>query len=224
MTNDTETFPEREEIEMLLPWYVTGKLDETDRVRVEAWLKSAPERASQLELVHAEQVESLRSNDAIRAPASMSIERTAVAVSVQGSTGSGAWTAAVARLRELFAAPTHSLMRRSALAAAAVILLQAGVVGYLVSERQGATYLPAGVPSIAKPGAYALVRFADTASAKDIAAALSELGMSVVDGPRQGALFRLRIGDAAMSETDRETLIDTLRRRTGLIVLVTPSP
>ena len=42
---------EREEIEMLLPWYVTGRLDRADRARVEGYLARHPDVAAQLDLV-----------------------------------------------------------------------------------------------------------------------------------------------------------------------------
>ena len=134
-------------------------------------------------------------------------------------------TGLVGRIRDFFVMPSAGPVRWAAAAAGAIMLVQAGAVGYLVSERQGGTYQTAsGGQSTVQPGAYALVRFADTATAATISAALSDLDMRIVDGPRQGGLFRVRIGAASMSEKDQEGRIDALRRRPGLVVLVTPSP
>ena len=223
MSNSTDMISEREEIEMLLPWYVTGKLEASDRARVDSWLKRAPDLARQLELIRAEQGESLHVNEAIRAPASLTIERTMA--TAQASSRTGALSRVSAMIRDLLTGPSSGAVRWAAAAAGVVMLLQAAALGYLMSERQSPGYQQAaGGQSIVPPGAYALVRFADAATAKDIAAALTELDMAVVEGPRQGALFRVKIGAAGLSEADRDARIDALRRRTGLVVLVTPSP
>jgi anti-sigma factor RsiW len=223
MSNTTEMISERDEIEMLLPWYVTGKLDAPDRARVDAWLRRAPDLARQLDLIRAEQDESLRANEALRAPASLTIERTMTAA--QGSMRVGLLSPLTAMLRGLFTAPSAGSVRWAAAAAGVVMLLQAAAVGYLLLERPGTGYQQAGGgPVAAQAGTFALVRFADAATAKDIAAALADLDMTVVEGPRQGALFRVKIGAAGLSEADRDARIDALRRRAGLVVLVTPSP
>ena len=75
MSKSTDTMSERDDIEMLLPWYVTGKLDAADRTRVEAYLKSTPDLARQVDLIRAEQDQARRVNEALRAPASLTVER-----------------------------------------------------------------------------------------------------------------------------------------------------
>ena len=223
MSTTTDTPTEREEIEMLLPWYATGKLDAPDRARVEAWLQSTPELARQVDLIRAEQIETLRSNETLRAPETLTVERT-LAVA-RASAGAGSWPAFVQGIRAFFTMPTAGPVRWAAVAAGAVMLLQAGAVGYLMSERQGAAYQTAsGGQSASQSGTFALARFADGATASMIASSLAELNMQVVEGPRQGALFRIRIGAAGLSEKDRDGRIDALRRRPGLFVLVTPAP
>lgn len=223
MSKTTDMNAEREEIEMLLPWYVTGKLEASDRARVDSWLQRAPDLARQLELIRAEQSETLRVNDARQAPATLTVERTLSGV--QSRHGTSVVSRIQSMVRDLFAMPTAGAVRWAAAAVAVVMVAQAVAVGYLLTERQGAGYQQAsGGQSAVAPGAYALVRFADAATAKDIAAALAELDMTVVDGPRQGALFRVRIGAATLTEPDRAARRATLQRRSGLVVLVTPSP
>ena len=223
MSNTTDTTSERDDIEMLLPWYVTGKLDAADRARVEAWLQRAPDLARQVDLIRAEQDENLRINQALRAPASLTIERTAAIV--RGSEHTGALSQMAAIVRELFTAPSAGMVRVAAAAVGVVMLLQAAAVGYLITERPSAGYQQAsGGPIAVQPGRYALVRFNDTATAKDIATALAEIGISIADGPHQGALFRVRLGAAGLSDAERDARIDALKRRTGLVVLVTPAP
>jgi hypothetical protein len=216
---------ERDELELLLPWYVTGRLDPTDRARVETGLASIPELRRQLELIRDEQEQSLGANERVRAPATLTVERTFDAV-VRGGAASRAATGLLSAVRSFFAAPTASGVRFAAAAAAVVFLLQAATLGYLVSERPGGAYQPAsGGPSApATAGSYALVRFADSATARDIATTLGELRMSIVDGPREGGLYRVRISDAASSESESAARVAALRQKAAVVTFATPAP
>lgn len=66
---------EREEIEMLLPWYVTGKLDRADKGRVEAYLARHPHLSTQLDLMRAEREQSVLGNEALGAPPAAALDR-----------------------------------------------------------------------------------------------------------------------------------------------------
>ncbi len=223
MSKTTVTMSEHDDIEMLLPWYVTGKLDAADHARVEAWVRNTPDLARQVDLLRAEQDATLRINEALRAPASLTIERTLAAASSPRHGNALSRIAAI--VREFFTLPSAGMVRSAAIAAGVVMLLQAAAVGYLLSERPKTTYQQAsGGQNTTLPGSYALVRFADTASAKDVAAALAELGVSIVDGPHPGALFRVRLGAAGLNDTERDARIEALRRRNGLVALITPAP
>jgi len=90
--------------------------------------------------------------------------------------------------------------------------------------REQVGYLPAsGASTQVSNGTFVLVRFADTANAKDIANALASLDMRIVDGPKAGGLFRLRIGDAGLTDEKRDARIAELRRNSGLILVATPT-
>jgi hypothetical protein len=73
-------------------------------------------------------------------------------------------------------------------------------------------------------GTTVFVRFADDASAAAIADVLSGLGVKIIDGPRGGKLFTVRIGPKTMSESERERVIAALKARSDLIVFVTQTP
>jgi anti-sigma factor RsiW len=68
-----DTLNEYEEVELLLPWYVTGKLDAADRAKVEALLLREPALRNQLDLIREEQSAAIAVNDGIAAPASLSL-------------------------------------------------------------------------------------------------------------------------------------------------------
>ena len=66
MSDDTTAAAEREEIEMLLPWYVSGRLDADDRARVERHLARDASLRLQLDLIGAERQEAIAANEALR--------------------------------------------------------------------------------------------------------------------------------------------------------------
>ena len=73
MSEQTTEEIEREEIEMLLPWYVTGKLDRTDAARVESYLARHPRLAAQLDLIRAERDETVLANEALGRPSALGL-------------------------------------------------------------------------------------------------------------------------------------------------------
>ena len=225
MTNDTETFPEREEIEMLLPWYVTGKLDMADSARVDAAIARDATFARQLALIAEEQSESVSANEAIIPPRNLTPASTLSRIATTTSTPAGGLSRLLASVGDWFSTPSVRAVRWAGTAAAILILAQAGVIGALLRAPGPETFQPAsGGASQTAGGSFALVRFADSATARDIAEMLSAERMTIVDGPKPGDLYRIRIGAADLSEAERAKRITTLKARTGIVLLVTPSP
>ena len=75
MSDTKETFSEREEIEMLLPWFVTGRLDAADKAKVEAFLAREPAMRRQLDLIREEQGETIAANEAVALPRGVSVAK-----------------------------------------------------------------------------------------------------------------------------------------------------
>jgi hypothetical protein len=67
------------------------------------------------------------------------------------------------------------------------------------------------------------VRFADNAKAADIAALLKQINAVVVDGPKPGGVFKIRIAAQALSQSDRESVIQKLREKSDMISFVAPA-
>ena len=63
-----ENLSERDEIEALLPWYVSGRLDAKSRARVERYIEAHPEAKAHLALAREEGDATIASNEAIAAP------------------------------------------------------------------------------------------------------------------------------------------------------------
>jgi anti-sigma factor RsiW len=221
MNGNMETLSEREEIEMLLPWYVTGKLDRADRERVEAYLSQHPELLSQLALIRDEQDQAIRANEAISAPSARAVDR--LLAQVQGSASvraASAWLKLKSGLQDLFEVPSPAGVRWAAVAAAILILFQTVVIGTLVFRGGEASYQTAsGEPAQSGEGTFVLVRFADAATARTIADALAELDMTIVDGPKSG-LFRVRLGPKDMTNDARDLKVTALRSRGNLVMMV----
>ncbi|MEO1718944.1 MAG: hypothetical protein AAFR23_01820, partial [Pseudomonadota bacterium] len=144
MTNDPKP-SEREEIEMLLPWYGMGTLDAADYQRVDAYLAKHPEMRAQLDIIETERVASVQVNEAITAPRSLTVERLladakprtaaqlkSAASRTTASANAGFWSA----ISGFFTNPTPAAVRYAACAVAALIALQAVAIGTLVGLRR----------------------------------------------------------------------------------------
>jgi anti-sigma factor RsiW len=224
MTPSGETLSERDEIEMLLPWYATGRLDAADRVRVDQWLQREPELRRQLELVRDEHDQTVRSNEARVLPASVTVEQTLRHVDQQ-EPGRKTVLSFLAPVRKAYAAPTARGVRWAAAVATVLFLAQSALVVTLMKDRQAADYQTAsGGTPVQRDGSFALVRFADTTTAKDIDANLNSLGMSIVEGPRAGGIFRIQIGATGLSEQQRNERMAALRAYPGFVVFISPTP
>ena len=226
MSEIDELMSEREEIEMLLPWYVTGRLDKEDAARVEAYLAQHPELQHQLSLIREEQQENVALNEALPVPPLPSADELMARLSgdqsrmitVQ-SLGHGLFAA----ISGFFEAPSPGAVRWAAAAAAVVIIAQAAVLGVLVT-REEASYIAASGPGEEANGAsIALVSFADGATPGAITSLLEENQLRIVDGPLPGGFFRVRFDGELSSDEDRRQLLARLGNRRDVIKLVLPS-
>ena len=222
---------EREEIEMLLPWYVTGKLEASDRTRVEAYLAAHPELTSQLEMISEDVDATVEANEMAGAPAAGALNRLLDEVDERygtGNTESGAswWKTQMGRLAQSFDVP---VVRYAAIAAAVVIAVQAAAIGTLsIGDRSPAGYQtadgksPAGYglasgPDDTEAGPQLLVSFTPKAMLADITSLLEEIEGSIVSGPRGGGLYEIRITKEGITDDEMDKLVDQLGKRKDLI-------
>lgn len=213
MTAPPETLSERDEIELLLPWYVTGRLDAADSARVEAALASDQTLRRQVELIQEDSRETVALNEAIAVPRTLSPAVLAARIAAEGRASPvGIARGLLGDIRQFFSAPTAGAVRFAAGVAAVVVVMQALAIGALVFGSGQPTYVTAsGQSSAADTGTTVVVRFADNATARMIADGLRSLGIRIVDGPKPGGLFVVRIGDKSMPDADRERLTAALR-------------
>jgi len=193
----SDELSERDEIEAMLPWYVTGRLDARERARVERYVREHPEAQAHLALAREESDATVTANEAIRAPGREALDRlrASVAAAPRRPTLGAAFGQLANRFGDWIAGLAPPQLALAAAVAALLVMLQAAAIGALVLERAGApTYQTAGGEQATGETVELLVGFADTATMGEIAALIKKLDAVVVDGPRAG-LYRLRLPD-----------------------------
>jgi anti-sigma factor RsiW len=226
MSEDTKhESARRDEVEMMLPFYVTGQLDHAEANEVDDYLKDHPDVARQLDLIRAERESTAAGNAIYASRPARSFERVAAMIGKAPAQPARPAGWGLDWIKRLFAMPSSPALGFVGAAAAIVILLQAATIGTLVVAQYSGIFIGAsGGNGTVDAGTTVVVHFADDASAAAIADVLSNLGLRIVDGPRGGKLFTVRIGPKTMNEAERERLIAALKARSDLIVFVTQTP
>jgi hypothetical protein len=171
-----------QETQLLLPWYVTGQLDDPERAKVAAHLEVCARCRAELKLeqrLEAEvgglPLEVERGWAAIR--------RRVAEAELGGGPPATAGHAALAARRAPWAAWG---------AAAGLAIIAAVLVGQQLSPQSPAAYHALSNPAAAPP-ADMLVVFKPDARAADVAAALRASGAQIADGPNAADAFALRV-------------------------------
>lgn len=231
MTNEHQT--EMSEIETLLPWYVKGTLGPEDTARVEAHLAAHPETQRALALIAEEWHETVAANENLGAPTPAARDRLMAALAAEEAAGAPAPLAATPLWQRMKAAWTalvpegvSPVAAFGGMAAAAVIVVQAVALAVLIAggSPQGGTMRLANGPEMGVlAGADFWVRFTEDATAGDMAALLKPLNAVIVDGPKPGGLFRLRVLPAPHSTAESKAIIQKLRERRDIVRFVAPA-
>jgi hypothetical protein len=221
---ELEALSERDEIEALLPWYVSGKLDATSRARVERFIEAHPEMKAHMALAREEADASISANEAISPPGRAALDRLrgSITTGPRRKPAAGLLTQISDRFADWFAGFTPPQLALAGAVAALLVLLQAAVIGSFLIERAIApTYQTAGGGEEADGGGFELlVGFSATATASEITDLLKRLDAVVTDGPRAG-LYRLRFPEAKAGDEDRNAAIEALKQ-SGIVTSVLP--
>jgi anti-sigma factor RsiW len=216
----TTTDPERDENDLLLPWRATGRLDRAQAERLDAALASDPELARRLDIAKAEQRETVAVNEGLGVPSPRARDDlfARIDADLAGRRTTGGW---LQRIGAMLAGLSPPVLAGSALAACALILLQAGLLTGTWLGAPTASYETAshGGSGPAADGTFILVSFAPSATAAQITEALGEARMSIADGPRAGGIYRVRLAEGSGS---LGASLDRLRAKPGLVLLAVP--
>jgi anti-sigma factor RsiW len=224
MTNTADRPPEGDDIDLLLPWYATDRLDPADRARIAEALATDPDLARRLALAEEELGATVEAHEALPAPSGRvrqdlfaridALERTA--------RGNAAGDGLVARILGFFEALSPRTTAMAAGLAALLIVVQAGfLAGTLLPER--ATFDVASHGGATSEGSFAFVTFEPAASASQIVEALGAENARITEGPYPGGVFRVRLSTTRLDRAAFEEAVAKLTRHRGVVQLVLPA-
>lgn len=213
MTNERDDQRTPDDLEALLPWHAVGRLEGDDARRVDEALARDPELARRYALVAEERDETIAVNEALGAPSARTRDRLFERIEAASPARSAAQAAAGRGwLDAIVAALSPRGLAFATAALALVALVQAGALTtLLVSDGAGERYGTASGPQAGDNAAFVLVAFAPQATAAQIEAFLERSRAVIVDGPRPGGLFRLRVGDRRLAADELGRLVAGLR-------------
>jgi hypothetical protein len=217
---------ESDEIEALLPWYVTDKLSPEQSARVARYLETHPDAATHVQLAQEELVETIAANEMLGVPTArvfgsllasvfagrMGVRRSVISKWVEQL---GIWLNSLAPSR----------LSAVAVAGALVLLLQAISIGVLVVENPtGKSYQTASAPQAMSTatGTFAIVSFVPDATTRDLGAFLTEIGAEIVDGPKGGGLYRIRLSNERLQPEAADAAVQKLTEKDSLIAFAVP--
>lgn len=222
MSNPITSHSNEEEIEMLLPFYVTGRLDRSEGGLIADHVGERPELVRQLALIQDERIGAIAANKAIATSPALDFRRVTAAIAARPSClGPRPWD----RIKRWFEMPVSQSRGWAVAAAMLLILLQGAAIASLVATRQSQDFFAAsGTKQVAGPSTTVLVRFAEGTTTSAIAGMLAGLGMTIVDGPKGGGVFTVRLGPGDMKETERDRAIAELNARSDAVTFVARLP
>lgn len=214
--NTNTKLTERDEIEAMLPWFAAGTLNRKDTARVEAALKSDKALAQRFELVREELGETIRVNEDLGAPSSRALKALFEKIDREAPRQQVVSFNLLGRISEFVASFSPRTLAYAGAVAALALVLQAGVITNLVTNRGDANYKTVSVDP--GQGAFALVRFAPNATAADITKFLEDNKAVVVDGPKAG-MYRIRLAVTGMPKEELARIIKQMQDNKSVSVV-----
>jgi hypothetical protein len=210
---------EAQDIDELLPWYEKGTLDPAEMRRVSDYLQAHPEMQFRLSLIREELAETVAANESLGMPGAAARERLFAAIAAEAAAAPRTGVSLRAWWRNLLPDGMSPRLGLAAAAACVVIALQAAaLIAFTLAQPEGGYRVASGGEAArAQPGSYVFVRFTDDAKAADITALLKEFNAVVVDGPKPGGVFKVRVAARALNEEEREMTIKKLREKSDII-------
>ena len=220
MTETHTPRDEREEIEMMLPWYVAGTLDRAETRRVEAYLRDHPELQDHLNLVREEMEETIGVNESLGTPSPGALDR--LMEQVEGEARPAAQTAGSkpGLVQWLIDAWTDLSPRATGFAAAcavAIICVQAAV---LFTKSEPFKIASGPEEQAVQTGTLAQVKFNGAATLEQVGTLMETAGATIIDGPRANGMYRVRLSEQALPEAERDALIKQLQSSEHVLIIL----
>ena len=224
---NTNESPEHRALADLLPFYVTGKLPLPEMQRIEDALAGNEALRRELELVEEEQIATIQANEMLGLPSAGSAQRFFAALEADPArtTPSALAKDLLSRIGGWLQALAPRQMAYAGVAAAVLLVAQASYIGVLLHGQNGGTTF--GQASVSGQstleGSFLMLAFTPDAKAADAARLLESVHAVVVDGPRAGGFFKVRIGPKDMAKTERDAILARLAAEKTIIRFVSTS-
>jgi anti-sigma-K factor RskA len=202
------------EIETLLPWYAAGTLRRRDRQRVEDALRYDPALARHADLVREELAETISFNESLGVPSARCMDRLMAAIDAETTaTRKRNSTRAVAgQFATFIAGFSPRTLAVAASFAVAAIALQAFLLVSMATKPQAPFETASLNPTVTGHGTFAMVRFAREASAGEITRFLEEYQATLVDGPKPGGFYRVRLTMKTLAKEELARIVSRMRQ------------
>lgn len=197
---------EPDEIEALLPWHATGRLNARDARRVDEALARDPALARQYAAIQDEYTETILLNESLGAPSARAMQKLFAAIDAEPARKESVSFHPLSRIGQYFTALSPRTLAWSAVAGAFALVLQAGIIGTVLVKNQSADFQTASFETKATTGTKALIGFTAEARLSDVTGFLEAYNASIVSGPKAG-MFRIQFGDKVLSKQDAAQLI-----------------
>jgi anti-sigma factor RsiW len=226
MTNESEILSEANEIAALLPWYVTGKISSAERAKVEAFMASHPEARKQLAVAREEADIIFAADAELQVPHAALDKLKASLAASPGVRLASAKATIMDRVSEYFSGVSSVFSPRKLAYASMTAALLLGVLtgilaGPLTSSQQ---FTVASKTDAVTAGTFALVGLQAATPAATLSAFLAENNFSIVDGPRTGGIYRVRVSDKALNNEAADAARAKLKARADLFSFVSAAP
>jgi anti-sigma factor RsiW len=223
MTNENEILSEADEIAALLPWYVTGKISDADKARVDAYAEAHPDVLRHIEIARDEADVIFADNQTIHAPrAALDRLQDSLKHSPRAKLH-GMKASVVDRFGNWLSNLAPRQLAYAGLAAALALAVQMASIGSLLQNQPGYG-VASGPASELTKGTLALVAFQPAAPASTLSAFLAENNFVIVQGPLAGGMYKLHVSDRVLSEVDRDAALAKLKGRADLIAFASAAP
>ena len=202
------------EIETLLPWYAAGTLRRRDRQRVEDALRYDPALAHHADLVREELAETISFNESLGVPSARCMDRLMAAIDAEtvAARKRNSAGAVAAQFSSFIAGFSPRTLAVAASFAVAAIALQAFLLVSMATKPQAPFETASVNPTVTGHGTFAMVRFAREASAGESTRFLEEYQATLVDGPKHGGFYRVRLTMKTLAKEELARIVSRMRQ------------
>jgi anti-sigma-K factor RskA len=202
------------EIETLLPWYAAGTLRRRDRQRVEDALRYDPALARHADLVREELAETISFNESLGVPSARCMDRLMAAIDAETTAARkrNSARAIAGQFAAIIAGFSPRALAFAASFAVAAIALQTFFLVSMATKPQTPFETASLNPTVTGHGTFAMVRFAREASAGEITHFLEDYQATLVDGPKPGGFYRVRIAMKSLAKEELARIVSRMRQ------------